>query len=60
MRDIVRGLRVSATTVIDVRKKQALAGQQVKARLLHTLDPEHVDVILRTAHHLCCTFYSDA
>jgi insertion element IS1 protein InsB len=47
VRDIVRVLRVSAATVIDVLKKKAPAVTQVNERLLPTLDPEHVDVILR-------------
>src|SRR5204863_3219462 len=47
VRDIVRVLRVSAATVIDVRKKKAPAVKQVNERLLPTLDPPQVDVILR-------------
>src|SRR4029077_14341949 len=47
VRDIVRVLRVSAPTVIDVLKKKAPAVKQVNERLLPTLDPEHVDGILR-------------
>jgi insertion element IS1 protein InsB len=47
VRDIVRVLRVSAATVIDVLKKKAPAVKQVNERLLPTLDPEHVDGILR-------------
>jgi insertion element IS1 protein InsB len=47
VRDIVRVLRVSSATVIDVLKKKAPAVKQVNERLLHTLAPPHVDVILR-------------
>src|SRR5262249_24255902 len=47
VRDIVRVLRVSSATVINVLKKKAPAVKQVNERLLHTLDPPHVDVILR-------------
>ena len=47
VRDIVRVLRVSSATVIDVLKKKEPALKQVNERLLHTLDPEHIDVILR-------------
>src|SRR5713101_6711917 len=47
VRDIVRVLRVSSATVIDVLKKKAPAVKQVNERVLHTLDPPHVDVILR-------------
>ena len=47
VRDIVRVLRVSSATVINVLKKKEPAIKQVNARLLHTLDPEHVDLILR-------------
>ena len=47
VRDIVRVLRVSSATVIDVLKKKEPAIKQVNERLLHTLDPEHVDLILR-------------
>ncbi len=47
VRDIVRVLRVSSATVIDVLKKKEPAVKQVNKRLLHTLDPLHVDVILR-------------
>ena len=46
-RDIVRVLRVSSATVIDVLKKKAPAVKQVNEKLLHTLAPPHVDVILR-------------
>jgi insertion element IS1 protein InsB len=49
VRDIVRVLRVSSATVIDVLKKKAPAIKQVNARLLDTRDPRHVDVILRPA-----------
>jgi len=47
VRDIVRALRVSAATVINVRKNKAPAVKQVHARLLRTLDPPPVHVILR-------------
>jgi transposase-like protein len=47
VRDIVRVLGVSSATVIDVLKKKEPAVKQVNERLLHTLDPLHVDVILR-------------
>jgi len=47
VRDIVRVLRVSSATVINVLKKKEPAVKQVHARLLHTLDPPHVNVILR-------------
>ena len=47
VRDIVRVLRVSSATVIDVLKKKEPAVKQVNERLLHTLDPLHVDVIFR-------------
>ena len=47
VRDIVRVLRVSSATVIDVLKKKEPAVKQVNERLLQTLDPLHVDVILR-------------
>jgi len=47
VRDIVRVLRVSSATVIDVLKKKEPAVKQVNERVLHTLDPPHVDVILR-------------
>ncbi len=47
VRDIVRVLRVSSATVINVLKKKEPAVKQVHARLLRTLDPPHVNVILR-------------
>ena len=47
VRDIVRVLRVSSATVIDVLKKKEPAVKQVNERLLHTLDPPQGDVILR-------------
>src|SRR5437870_5297323 len=47
VRDIVRVLRVSSATVINVLKKKAPVVKQVNARLLHTLDPEQVDIVLR-------------
>ena len=49
VRDIVRVLRVSSATVIDVLKKKEPAVKQVNERLLDTLDPPQVDVILRQA-----------
>ena len=47
VRDIVRVLRVSSATVINVLKKKEPAVKQVNARLLRTLDPPQVHVILR-------------
>ena len=47
VRDIVRVLRVSSATVINVLKKKEPAVKQVHERLLHTLDPPQVNVILR-------------
>src|SRR5712671_8246828 len=47
VRDIVRVLKVSSATVIDVLKKKEPAVKQVNERLLHTLDSPQVDVILR-------------
>ncbi len=47
VRDIVRVLRVSSATVIDVLKKKEPAVKQVHARLLRILDPPQVHVILR-------------
>ncbi len=47
VRDIVRVLRVSSATVINVLKKKEPAVKQVNERLLHTLDPPQVNVILR-------------
>ena len=47
VRDIVRVLRVSSATVIDVLKKKEPAVKQVNERWLHTLAPPQVDVILR-------------
>ena len=46
VRDIVRVLRVSSATVINVPKK-APTVKQVNGRLLRTLDPSQVNVILR-------------
>src|SRR4029434_5013923 len=43
----VRGVRVIPASVIDVLKKKEPAVKQVNERLLHTLAPLHVDVILR-------------
>ena len=51
VRDIVRVLRVSSATVINVLKKKEPAVKQVNARLLHTLDPRQVNVILRQVEH---------
>ena len=47
VRDIVRVLLVSSATVIDVLKKKEPVVKQVNARLLHTFDPEQVDIVLR-------------
>jgi IS1 family transposase/transposase-like protein len=47
VRDIVRVLRVSSATVIDVLKQKVPAIKQVNERLLPRLDPPHVDVRLR-------------
>ena len=47
VRDIVRVLGVSSATVIDVLKKKAPAVKQVNERLLPTLAPEQVDIILQ-------------
>ena len=47
VRDIVRVLRVSSATVIDVLKKKEPAVKQVNERVLHSLAPPHVDVILQ-------------
>src|SRR5678815_1099279 len=47
VRDIVRVLRVSSATVIDVLKKKEPAGEEENERVLHTLDSEQVDVLLR-------------
>jgi insertion element IS1 protein InsB len=47
VRDIVRVLRVSSATVINVLKKKEPTVKQVNARLLRTLDPSQVNVILR-------------
>jgi len=41
VRDIVRVLRVSSATVINVLKKKEPAVKQVNERLLDTLDPPH-------------------
>src|SRR6266849_1082412 len=51
VRDIVRVLRVSSATVINVLKKKEPAVKQVNGRLLHTLDPPQVNVILRQVEH---------
>jgi len=51
VRDIVRVLRVSSATVINVLKKKEPAVKQVHERLLHTLDPPQVNVILRQVEH---------
>lgn len=47
VRDIVRVLRVSSTTVLNVLKKKESAIKQANERLLHTLDPRQVNVFLR-------------
>src|SRR5229473_5003273 len=47
VRDIVRVLGVSSATVIDVLKKKEPAVKQVNERLLPTLVPEQVDIILQ-------------
>ena len=47
VRDIVRVLRGSSATVIDVRKKKEPAVKQVHERVLHSRDPAQGDVILR-------------
>jgi insertion element IS1 protein InsB len=47
VRDIVRVLRVSSATVINVLKKKEPTVKQVNERLLRTLDPSQVNVILR-------------
>src|SRR2546421_10917557 len=47
VRDIVRVLGVSSATVIDVLKKKEPAVKQVNERLLKSLDPAQLDVILR-------------
>jgi insertion element IS1 protein InsB len=46
VRDIVRVLRVSAATIIDVLKKKEPAIQQINNKALQTLDPPPVAVIL--------------
>src|SRR6266436_5777648 len=51
VRDIVRVLRLSSATVINVLKKKAPAAKQVNARLLRTLDPPQVNIILRQVEH---------
>jgi transposase-like protein len=51
VRDIVRVLKVSSATVIDVLKKKEPALQQVNAKLLHTRDPEQIDIVLRQVEH---------
>ena len=47
VRDIVRVLRVSSATVIDVLKKKEPTIKQVNERLLKSVDPRQVDIILR-------------
>jgi insertion element IS1 protein InsB len=47
VRDIVRVLRVSSATVIDVLKKKEPAITPVNERLLKSLDPAQLDAILR-------------
>ena len=46
VRDIVRVLGVSCATVIDVLKKKEPAIEQVNSRLLRSLDPEQVEVMV--------------
>jgi insertion element IS1 protein InsB len=45
--DIVRGVRVSSATVINVLTRKEPAVKQGNARLRRTLDPPQVNVILR-------------
>ena len=47
VRDIVRVLRVSSATVIDVLKKKEPTIKQVNERLLKSFDPAQLDIILR-------------
>ena len=47
VRDIVRVLRVSSATVIDVLKKKEPTITQVNERLLKSLDPAQLDVLIR-------------
>ena len=47
VRDIVRVLGVSSATVIDVLKKKEPVIKQVNERLLQSLDPAQLDVIIR-------------
>src|SRR5436309_15780674 len=47
VRDIVRVLGVSSATVIDVLKKKEPAITQVNERLLKSLDPAQLDIIIR-------------
>jgi insertion element IS1 protein InsB len=47
VRDIVRVLRVSSATVIDVLKKKEPTITQVNERLLKSCDPAQVDIIIR-------------
>jgi insertion element IS1 protein InsB len=47
VRDIVRVLRVSSATVIDVLKKKEPTIKQVNERLLKSSDPAQLDIILR-------------
>ena len=47
VRDIVRVLKVSSATVIDVLKKKEPAITQVNERLLKSLDPIQLDVSIR-------------
>ena len=51
VRDIVRVLRVSAATVINVLKRKEPAVKQVHEKLLRTLDPPQVNVIQREVEH---------
>src|SRR5881296_2560976 len=47
VRDIVRVFGVSSATVIDVLKKKEPAITQVNERLLKSLDPAQLDIIIR-------------
>ena len=47
VRDIVRVLGVSSTTVVEVLKTKAPAVNQMNEKLIHTLDPGQGDIILR-------------
>jgi hypothetical protein len=47
VRDIVRGLGGSTATVVEGLTTKAPAVKPVHAKLLQTLEPAHVDIILR-------------